>query len=170
MEHSPRLSFVSGLEFFCAVRDHLLMSPKKKKLTCQFSSQIVLASELLVPLPDQTPRENLRTFITVQIPPLDPPVNASTPENPLHSQITLENITHIDHETHRAAWAILAPELLLTAERWSVLSIFENQTYYESRDVYNGPVAVAVQLLYEKGLNEAFAAQALALKERAEAA
>lgn len=134
-----------------------------------YSSQIV-ASDLLVPLPDQTPHENLRLFITAQLPPLDPPVNSSTPGNPLNYQMTLENITHIDHGNYRAAWAILAPALLLSAERWSALSVFNNQTYYESREVYDGAAAGAVQLLYENALSLGFQAQADALKVRAEKA
>ncbi|KAJ7585343.1 hypothetical protein C8J56DRAFT_788286 [Mycena floridula] len=129
-------------------------------------SQIVTDADFN-PLADQTPRENLRIIIQSQIPPLKPPVSATTPANPLNAHTTMENITHVDNAEFAVAWALLdTPEI--NAERWSVLSDFEGQTFYESREVYSGLGAAAVELLFKKGLNEGFEAQAEALKERAE--
>ncbi|KAJ7680696.1 hypothetical protein DFH06DRAFT_1077654 [Mycena polygramma] len=131
-------------------------------------SQIV-TSTTLIPLADQTPHENLRLIIQSQIPPLTPPVTAATPPNPLNAHTTIENITHVDNAGYAVAWALTGtPDAILSAERWSVLSTFEDATYYESREVYDGLLAPAVQLSLEDGLDEAFEAQAEALKVRAE--
>ncbi|KAJ7291153.1 hypothetical protein C8J57DRAFT_1271527 [Mycena rebaudengoi] len=131
----------------------------------------VVADANFVPLADQTPHENLRLIIDVQIPPLHGPVDASTPGNPLNAQRSLENITHLDNEHYAAAWGgIEFPDEFLKAERWSVLSTFNGKTFYESEEVYYGLGAVIVKELFEEGLNEGFQAQAEALKNRAEIA
>lgn len=92
-------------------------------------------------------------------------MNASTPSNPLHSQTSHENITHIQPDLYRAAWKQnWIPELLLSSERWSALSVVDGQTLYESREVYAGPLSLGVFLLYKKGLQESFDAQGVALK------
>lgn len=63
------------------------------------------------------------------------------------------------------AWAdALIPDDQLSAERWSAFSEVNGSTLYESREVYKGSLASTVQALYGKGLQEAFEAQAQALK------
>ncbi|KII85407.1 hypothetical protein PLICRDRAFT_314879 [Plicaturopsis crispa FD-325 SS-3] len=127
-------------------------------------SQIV-ADDFFVPLANQTAVEGRRLIINVQIPPLPLPVNASTPPNPLHSQISLENITAVQPELGRVAWGqIFIPSAILDAVRWSAVSKVGNKTLYESREVYGGPLAYAVQDLYGEGLQEAFDATGVALK------
>lgn len=114
----------------------------------------------------------MRLIIKVQIPPLTPPVNSSTPSNPLNSQTSLENITHVQHDLYRIAWAESdIPDIALSAQRWSALSVVPssggsggNVTLYESREVYDGPLAYVVEATYGKGLQEAFDAQATAMK------
>ncbi|KAL0570435.1 hypothetical protein V5O48_011529 [Marasmius crinis-equi] len=127
-----------------------------------------------IPLADQTPREGLYLTITSQIPPIEGPVDASTPSNPLQTQIIRERVTHVNTpEQYQAAWKFAeAPDLLLSAERWSVLSEVvsgsETLTFYESREVYDGPLAELVKVTYGSGLQEGFDAQATALKARVE--
>lgn len=143
--------------------------------SCAFTSTVrsqVVTDDNYTPLADQTPKENLRLIINVQIPPLTPPVNASTPSNPLNSQTSYENITAVQHDLYRIAWAEDdIPSILLSAERWSALSIVPssdgsggNVTLYESREVYYAPLAYTVEALYGTGLQEGFDAQAKAMK------
>ncbi|KAF8160879.1 hypothetical protein B0H34DRAFT_355857 [Crassisporium funariophilum] len=131
----------------------------------------VVTNALWVPLPDQTPRENLRLIIQAQIPPLPQPVDENTPPNLLHSQISLENITTIDSVNHRTAWRqIMIPPPFLDAERWQALSVVDSErTFYESKEVYYGPVGTIVDALFATGLQQGFEAQAAALKVRLEA-
>ncbi|KAF9482200.1 hypothetical protein BDN70DRAFT_875291 [Pholiota conissans] len=125
---------------------------------------------LLEALTDQTPHENLRLIIAAQIPPLPTPVDASTPPNLLHAQLSFENITAVDTAQHRVAWKeIMIPAPLLSAERWQALSVVNgNQTFYEAREVFGGPVGYVVDALFAQGLQAGFDAQAEALKELVE--
>ncbi|KAJ3878122.1 hypothetical protein F5051DRAFT_452541 [Lentinula edodes] len=136
-------------------------------------SQIV-TDTFYIPTQDQQVAENLRLIITSQIPPLTPPVTASSQGNILNEHITRENITHFEPDIYRVAWQDLSLDLLIQAERWSALSVFVDQngeamTFYESREEYNGVLAETVQDLEGVGLLEGFQAQATALKARAEA-
>ncbi|TFK44461.1 hypothetical protein BDQ12DRAFT_594353 [Crucibulum laeve] len=135
-----------------------------------FSRSQVVTNALWIPLEDQTPHENLRLIIQAQIPPLPTPVDENTSPNLLHAQISFENITTIDHALHRAAWrAIMLPEVLLDSERWQALSTLpDGKTFYESKEVFRGPVGYVVDILFAEGLQEGFDAQATALKNRAE--
>ncbi|KAG6837811.1 hypothetical protein H0H93_016179 [Arthromyces matolae] len=135
----------------------------------QNRSQVV-ADALGVRTADQTPGENRRLWIQAQIPPLPSPVNSDTPSNPLHSELSFENITHIDTSTRRIAWrTIMLPQPLLDAERWQALSTTDDgKTFYESVEVYRGPVSYVVDLAFAQGLQEGFEAQAAALKDRTE--
>ncbi|KAJ8481975.1 hypothetical protein ONZ45_g15122 [Pleurotus djamor] len=130
-----------------------------------FARSMVMVDDSLFknPLEDQTPVVGRRVLITASIPPLQPPVNASTPSNPLQTQESLEVITTIDPVTRRASWKqIMIPSLLMIAERTTALSVVETpdgpRVFYESREVFQ-------QLLSLVG----FEAQAIAVKERAEA-
>jgi hypothetical protein len=136
----------------------------------QVRSQIV-TNAFFIPLANQTPVENDRLIINSQIPPLTPPVTNSTPPNPLHAQTSFENITHIQHDLYRAAWKqIGVPQSGLNAGRWSALSVVqaedgtENRTLYESREVFDGPLAYVIQGLFGAGLQEGFDAQGAAMK------
>jgi hypothetical protein len=130
----------------------------------------VVTDAFFVPLGDQTPHENLRLVIEAQIPPLPTPVDAGTPPNLLHTQYSFENITAVDTARYRVAWnEIMIPAPLLSAERWQALSTVNgNQTYYEAREVFGGPVGYVVDALFAQGLQEGFDAQAGALKARVE--
>lgn len=132
----------------------------------------MVTNAFFVPLGDQTPHENLRLIIQAQIPPLPTPVDASTPPNLLHTQYSFENITTVDTAQHRVAWKeIMLPAPLLSAERWQALSTVNgDQTYYEAREVFDGPVGYIVDALFAQGLQEGFDAQAGALKARVETA
>jgi hypothetical protein len=65
---------------------------------------------------------------------------------------------------------IYIPQVALTAERWSALSVVQAgdgagaRTLYESREVFGGPLAYVIQELYGKGLQEGFDAQGVAMK------
>ncbi|OCL11808.1 hypothetical protein AOQ84DRAFT_335308 [Glonium stellatum] len=132
-----------------------------------FVRSAVVTDELFIPLPEseQMPIENKRLIFRVQIPPLPLPVSASTPDNPLHTQYSLENITHVQPELGRLAWKYLAPEAALSSERWTAVSTAaDGKALYESREVFNGALAATIEVLYGTGLQEAFEAQATALK------
>lgn len=60
------------------------------------------------------------------------------------------------------------PDAILSAERWSALSVVGTQTLYESREGYGGALAGILKTLYLDGLQEAFEAQGVALKSRVE--
>lgn len=132
------------------------------------ASTAVATDAFFAPLPadEQTAVENKRLIFHVQIPPLPQPVDASTPPNALHSQSSIENVTHVQHGLYRVAWKqIMFPDVVLESERWSALSVLEGGgTLYESREVYLGTLATTLQTLYGVGLQEAFEAQAQALK------
>ncbi|KAG6879137.1 hypothetical protein C0992_004954 [Termitomyces sp. T32_za158] len=130
----------------------------------------VVTDVLGIPTYEQIPQENLRLLIQAQIPPLPLPVDANTPANPINTQISFENITHIDTTNRRLAWrAIMLPQPLLDAERWQALSTTEDgKTFYESVEIFRGPVSYVVDALFAQGLQEGFNAQATALKSRVE--
>ncbi|KAJ8517421.1 hypothetical protein ONZ45_g5384 [Pleurotus djamor] len=141
-----------------------------------FARSMVMVDNSLAktPLEDQTPVEGRRVLITASIPPLQPPVNASSPSNPLQTQESLEVITLIDPVTHRASWKqIMIPSLLMIAERTTALSVVETpdgpRVFYESREVFQQLLSLVVGLLFKQGLQQGFEAQAAAVKERAEA-
>ncbi|KAJ3986410.1 hypothetical protein F5890DRAFT_1407302 [Lentinula detonsa] len=151
----------------------LLDFPKYPDWNPFVRSQVV-TDDFYIPTQDQKVAENLRLIITSQIPPLTPPVTASSLGNPLDEHITRENITHYQPEIYRVAWQDLSLDALIQAERWSALSVFVDQsgdvmTFYESREQYNGVLADTVQDLEGAGLVEGFQAQAATLKARAEA-
>ena len=115
--------------------------------------------------------ENKRVIFQTQIPPLPLPVTNSTPADPLHWQISFENITHVDEVLGRAAWRQLDfPRVALDSERWSAVSNITDgpdagKVLYESRMVYAGALAPVLQVLYETALQEAFDAQAVAMQD-----
>ncbi|KZV76460.1 hypothetical protein PENSPDRAFT_598369 [Peniophora sp. CONT] len=130
-----------------------------------FARSQTVCDEFFVPLANQTAFEGARLIINVQIPPLTPPVNRSTPSDLLHTQISFENVTHLQPDLHRVAWEpIDFPEFVVNATRWTAVSTVDNMTLYESAQVYSGALASVVGLLFKEGLQEAFDAQGVALK------
>ncbi|KAJ8090397.1 hypothetical protein PM082_018993 [Marasmius tenuissimus] len=127
-----------------------------------------------VPLEDQTPQEGRYLAIKSHIPPLEGPVNASTPSNPFQVQFAKEQVTHINTpQQYQAAWRyVSAPEWAVDAERWTAVSEVTSDsgtsTFYESQEVYDGAFASTVKALYGEGLQKGFEAQAAALKARLE--
>lgn len=68
------------------------------------------------------------------------------------------------------AWQqIMFSEEVLNATRWTALSEFEGQVYYETYEAYFGPLAYIVKGLFEEGLQEGFEAQGEALQMRLDA-
>ncbi|KAK1227864.1 hypothetical protein PQX77_009107 [Marasmius sp. AFHP31] len=141
-------------------------------LTKMNRSQVVV-DDLDIPLEDQTPREGRSILIKSVIPPLEGPVDASTPSDPERTQITRETITHVNTpERFQTAWKNQSPPEVLDAERWSAVSevVLDSRTWalYESREVFRGEMAPIVEESVGEGLQKAFEAQATALKARAE--
>lgn len=71
----------------------------------EYFSAAVVTSPLNITLPEQYPVEGKRLFLRTQIPPLPLPVDASTPDNVLNTQFAYENITHVQPDLLRLAWA-----------------------------------------------------------------
>lgn len=132
-----------------------------------FVRSAVVAIPLNSTVPPQYPVEGYHLFLRTQIPALPLPVDETTPDNPLHTQFASENITHVQEELGRLAWAYMAGvvNLALQAERWQAVSDLGNGTVlYESREEFYGPAAVALKALMGKALQESFDAQGLGLK------
>uniref|UniRef100_A0A0W0EYQ0 Coenzyme Q-binding protein COQ10 START domain-containing protein n=1 Tax=Moniliophthora roreri TaxID=221103 RepID=A0A0W0EYQ0_MONRR len=142
---------------------------KLPKLT-EYGRKQVVTNALFIPIDDQTPKEGGYMLITTQIPPIEGPIDANTPGNLLNTRISGEKITHINTpEPYQAAWKFHpSADIALSAERWSVLSVFEGQTYYETREVFDGLLAPLVESTQGDGLQKGFHAQAKALKARLE--
>jgi len=74
----------------------------------------------------------------------------------------------------RVAWKLFgSPDAILSAERWSAVSAFQDEdgiewAFYESREVFSGGLAALVGTLQGEGLQQGFDAQAQAMKMRAE--
>ena len=114
------------------------------------------------PQEDQTPAAGKYLLMQTHIPPTLNDNVSSTP--------AFEIITDFDHSTYRMAWQnIELPSALLKAERWQALSTTpDNQTYYESREVFGGAAAYLIKWFISKGLMESFDAATAALKATAE--
>ena len=142
----------------------LLAQTSPKVLTLDRSA--VVTDSLFIPLPNdqQYPQVNKRLIFRVQIPPLPFPVDSNTPDNPLNTQLTTENITVVQPELGRLAWKFLTDQLL-DSERWQAVTDLGNgKVLYESREVFRGLGAPLVQTLYEDGLRQGFNAQAEGLR------
>ncbi|KZV71642.1 hypothetical protein PENSPDRAFT_605533 [Peniophora sp. CONT] len=130
-----------------------------------FARSQTVCDEFFIPLDNQTAFEGARIIINAQIPALTPPVNRSSPSNPLHTQISFENVTHLQPDLHRVAWKqIDIPDIAVNATRWTAISTVDNMTLYESAEVYGGGLAGFVETLFGESLQEAFDAQGVALK------
>jgi hypothetical protein len=117
-----------------------------------------------ISLPTQRPIENTQLILRVQLPALPLPVNEHSPEKLLNTQISYENVTHVQPQLGRLAWEYY-PSPLIAAERWQALSVTENgRVLYESREVFSGLSAGLTQKLYQEKLQESFDAQAKGLK------
>ena len=119
-----------------------------------------------ITLPDQRPAEGRRLLQRTQIPPLPLPVDATTPDNLLHTQIAYENVTHVQPDRLRLAWAYAeTPATLLAAERWQAISdLGHGEVLYESREVYHGSLASTLLATLGASLQEGFDAQGRGLK------
>ncbi|PVI03346.1 hypothetical protein DM02DRAFT_652624 [Periconia macrospinosa] len=130
-----------------------------------FVRKAVVVSPLHITLPEQRPVEGAHLYFRVQIPPLPLPVDENTPDNPLNTQFSYENITHVQPELGRVAWKYYAPEVALEAERWSaVTDIAGGKVVYESREVYSGLLASTLRASLAESLQQSFDAQGEGLK------
>lgn len=115
-------------------------------------------------LRDQYPREGRRLFLRTQLPPLPLPVNRRTPDVEGNTQYSYENVTHVQPKQGRLAWEF-ATDPALQAERWSAVSdIGGGKVLYESREVFNGPLAEYLKAELAEALQEGFNAQSRAMK------
>lgn len=113
---------------------------------------------------EQVPVEGKRLFLRVQIPPLPLPVDRNTPSKLMNTQFAYENITHVEPELGRVAWAY-TPDTFLQAERWQAVSDIGNGTVlYESREIFHGALASTLKALMGENLQASFEAQGEGLK------
>lgn len=130
-----------------------------------FVRYAVVTSPLNVTLPDQRPVEGKNLFFRVQIPSLPLPVDEDTPDNPLNTQLSQELIIAVQPELGRLAWEFYPATPLLSARRWQAITDLGDGTIlYESREVFGGPAALAIQATLEEGLQQSFEGQAEGLK------
>ncbi|KAI0649821.1 hypothetical protein C8Q79DRAFT_923301 [Trametes meyenii] len=121
----------------------------------------VITDEKQKPLADQTPVEGAYLLMQVHIPATLNPAALNT--------TAFEIVSHLEPDTHRAAWRNLLPEWFIHAERWQAVSTIDGgQTLYESREVFAGSAASTLELFLGKALQDSFVAQAQALKTYAE--
>lgn len=115
-------------------------------------------------LRNQYPKEDRRLFFRTQIPPLPLPVTKDTADVELHTQYSYENVTHVQPKRGRLAWEF-ATGSSLYGERWSAVSnLGHGKVLYESREVFDGPLATTLKAQLEGGLQAGFDAQGQALK------
>lgn len=115
-------------------------------------------------LGDQYPKEGRQLFLRTQIPALPLPVNKDTPDVEANTQYSYDNVTHVQPKEGRLAWEFIA-DPNLQSERWSAVSnIGRGKVLYESREVFDGPLAEHLQSLLGKTLQDCFDAQGKALK------
>ncbi|KAF8999776.1 hypothetical protein BDQ17DRAFT_1360355 [Cyathus striatus] len=117
------------------------------------------------PLDDQAPTEGKYLSIAVHLPPTmgEPGI--------FGTGSAFVQITALDHENHRAAWATASlPSFILHSERWQALSVdpVTGKTKYETIEVFNGLAAYLVRLFVGSKLKLGFQAMADDLKHRAE--
>ncbi|KAI0672203.1 hypothetical protein C8Q78DRAFT_733942 [Trametes maxima] len=121
----------------------------------------VITDENQKPLADQTPVEGAYLLMQVHIPATLNPAALNT--------TAFEIVSHLEPDTHRAAWRNLLPEWFIHAERWQAVStVGGGQTLYESREVFAGSAASTLEFFLGKALQDSFVAQAQALKTYAE--
>ncbi|KAI0651193.1 hypothetical protein C8Q79DRAFT_17724 [Trametes meyenii] len=124
-------------------------------------SQVITDKSHLTPLADQTPVEGAYFTMHVHLPAT---LDDSVPTLPI-----FEQISHIEEDKYRASWINLSPEWFLKSERWQALSVTpDGRTYYESREVFASPGALAIKWFIADNLEKSFAAQAEALKAYSE--
>ncbi|KAJ4374219.1 hypothetical protein N0V83_002960 [Neocucurbitaria cava] len=129
-----------------------------------FVRAAIVVSPQNLTLPEQYPVESNHLFMRTQIPPLPLPVNSSTPDNPLNTEFAYELITHVQPDLGRLAWKY-TPEALLQSQRWQAISDLGNGTLlYESREVFNGPLASVLKATLGESLQKGFDAQGQGLK------
>ncbi|KAH7078780.1 hypothetical protein BKA63DRAFT_250812 [Paraphoma chrysanthemicola] len=124
---------------------------------------VVSALPLNLTLPKQYPVVGANIYFRTQMPPLPFPVDENTPENPLNTQVSYEEIVVVDRKRGLLAWKYV-PEELLQAQRWQSVSAHEGGVWYESREVFDGTLAPVVRESFEDGLQKGFEAQAEGLK------
>jgi hypothetical protein len=84
----------------------------------------------------------------------------------LNTQLSYENVTHVQPELGRLAWEYLAtPGQLLASERWQgVTDLGNGKTLYESREVFSGALAYVLEGTLGKSLQEGFDKQGQGLR------
>jgi hypothetical protein len=94
-----------------------------------------------------------------------PPAGLTPPRESGSSRITT-----LDHDNFRVAW--VTPGLMawfLFVERWTMLTVVDGKTKWETIEVFSGILAYVVYWLHYKNFLLAFRAMAEALKSRCEA-
>lgn len=130
-----------------------------------FVRYAAVTSPLNITLPDQTPVEGKHLFFRVQIPSLPLPVNKDSKEKLLNTQFSIDRITAVQYDQGRLAWEFWPPSPMLKAERWQAITDLGNGTIlYESREVFNGPMAHVIKSTMEKGLQASFKGQGEGMK------
>ncbi|KAI5990427.1 hypothetical protein EDD15DRAFT_2280140 [Pisolithus albus] len=117
----------------------------------------------------QTPRVGDYLYIyPVHIPPsFDSP-------RLLPASSTFQRITVLDTHDYRCSWVSAQyPAWLLRTERWQVLVEVDDgdgrkKTRYETKEVFNGPLAYVVAATVGDGIKKGFVAMAEGLKRRSE--
>ncbi|EUC48079.1 hypothetical protein COCMIDRAFT_3039 [Bipolaris oryzae ATCC 44560] len=130
-----------------------------------FVRYAVVTSPLNITLPEQRPAEGKNLYFRVQIPSLPLPVDKDTPDNPLHTQSSQELVTAVQRDLGRLAWEFWPPSVMLSAERWQAITDYGNGTVlYESREVFNGPLAYVIKTTMGDALQASFVGQGEGIK------
>ncbi|KIK29329.1 hypothetical protein PISMIDRAFT_672778 [Pisolithus microcarpus 441] len=92
----------------------------------------------------------------------------------LPASSTFQRITVLDTHDYRCSWVSAQyPTWMLRTERWQVLVEVDEgdgrkKTRYETKEVFNGPLAYVIGAIVGDGIKKGFVAMAEGLKRRSE--
>ncbi|KAI6037991.1 hypothetical protein EDC04DRAFT_2699185 [Pisolithus marmoratus] len=123
------------------------------------------------PLPEEQQRPRVGDYLYIY--PVHIPPSFDSPRL-LPASSASQVITVLDAENYRCSWVCNDyPKWMLRTERWQVLVEVDEgdgrkKTRYETKEVFNGPLAYVVSAILGDGIKKGFVAMAEGLKKRSE--
>ncbi|KAI6112079.1 hypothetical protein EDD16DRAFT_1553506 [Pisolithus croceorrhizus] len=123
------------------------------------------------PLPEEQQRPSVGDYLYIY--PVHIPPSFDSPKL-LGASSTFQRITVLDSHSYQCSWVSAEyPKWMLRTERWQVLVEVDEgdgrkKTRYETKEVFNGPLAYVVSAIVGDGIKKGFVAMAEGLKRRSE--